>query len=99
MAESLWWWECWGCIIVIVSFLSLSLSLSSSSLTTLSLPNIAFTLISGKPAISAASGHSNARQKQVVVSERETRNESGPKSPQAAASPSPKGQRSPRSHG
>lgn len=58
----------WVCIIVIVSF---QLSLSPLILAVLTLLEITPTLSSsqGKPAISAASGHSNARQKQVVVSE------------------------------
>lgn len=56
------------CIIVIVSF---QLSPPPLILAVLSLLEITPTLSSsqGKPAISAASGHSNARQKQVVVSE------------------------------
>ena len=58
----------WVCIIVIVSF---QLSPPPLILAVLSLLEITPTLSSsqGKPAISAASGHSNARQKQVVVSE------------------------------
>jgi len=72
------------CVIVIV-VLSLPPFLISCN-PFITLFNITFTplthtskkVVSGKAAISAVSGHSNARQKQVVVSEGETRNESGP---------------------
>jgi hypothetical protein len=75
----------------------LSLSFSSLFLVILNITSTPTTLISGKPAISAVSGHSNARQSRwsSAKGKRETRVVPRARRPQPARPP--KGQRSPRS--